>query len=657
MLDQRFNSVLFGLVALSFVVGLALRLGNPWDWAFINDELSTWHKVSYASLGEVIQNIKTVDSHPVGMYVGVYFWTAIFGTSEWSIKFPFFLMSLASMGLVYQLGRLWFSRSVGVLVLACWATLQFPIWWSHIARQYQSGSFLTLAMVYCWTQLVVYRRSGKRYWVGWVILGALACYNHYFSALFAGVVGLTGLFLIDFQRLWKYLLSGIVMLGLFVPHLPITLYQAQHADGHLWYGVPTPAFFSQHVQYLTHYSPWVMGVMGILALFGGILTLVQGKITQPSVRASSVWTLRAVAAVWFVAPAALGYWYSVTYSPILRPSHLLFSFPYGLLLLFSGWTQTEHKMGLSLAVCLLLGINTWTLVEDRCHFKVAHTHPYEHFVINTQAFLDNHDSDQVTIVLGENPDYLQYYKEAYQTNFNHYRSFKPDITFPKFKQLLERADAAPYLIVGSLPPAHIQCALEHYPHIIKYKEGVNYEYYILAKQPEEGAWTINYHCGETIPEQPSYQTYWTIEPYHWQTDSLGERYYEWEEEWGPTYDGELEGLLPQGKQSILEVHATVRSGVDSIPLDGTLVVEILTEQDSSLLWRGVNVTEQSTRADGWQDLYLSLRLVHEPVYRYEAPSNIRVFFWNREKQVVQLARFDICTRRDNPFLYKDTQPF
>lgn len=657
MSNRRFSTVVFGLVALCFLMGFALRLGNPFDWAFINDELSTWHKVSYPSLAGVIDNIKAVDSHPVGMYVGVYFWTAIFGTSEWSIKLPFFLMSLASLPLVYRLGQLWFSRSVGVLVMACWATLQFPIWWSHIARQYQSGSFLTLAMVYCWTQLVVYRRSEKRYWIGWVTLGALACYNHYFSALFAGIVGLTGLFLIDFKRLWKYLLSGVAMLGLFAPHIPITLFQAQNADGHLWYGVPTPAFFSQHVQYLTHYSPWVMGVLGTVALLGMGLSLLQGQITQPSDRATSVWTLRLVATLWFVVPAALGYWYSVTYSPILRPSHLLFSFPFGLLVLFSGWSQTEHSIGLSLAVLTVLGINSWTLVNHRQHFKVAHTHPYEHFVINTKAFLENHDSDQVAIVLGENPDYLQYYKEAYETDFSHYRSFKPDISFTNFKKILERDPAPRYLIVGSLPPAHIQYALQRYPHIIQYKEGVNYEYYILAKQSEAGTWTMDYDCGEIIPEQPSYQTYWTIEPYHWHTDSLGERYYEWEEEWGPTYDGELEGLLPHGKHSILDIHTRVRSGVDSIPLEGTLVVEILTEQNESLLWRGVNVSEQSISADGWQDLYLSLRLVHEPIYKRTEPSNIRVFFWNREKQVVQLARFDICTRRDNPLLYKDTQPF
>ena len=501
----------------------------------------------------------------------------------------------------------------------------------------------------------VYGRIEIRHWGGGVLLGALAFDNYYYSALFAGLVGLTGLVLIDFKRLGQYLRSGVVMLGLFAPHLSITLYQAQNADGHLWYGVPTPDFFSQHLQYLTHYSPLVMGIMGAVALMGMGLSLLQRQITQPAERAPAVWTLRVVAAFWFVTPAVLGYWYSVTYSPILRPSHLLFSFPYGLLLIFSGWSQTKQAAALSLAVVVLLGGNTWTLMDKRQHFKVVHTHPYEHFVVHTQAFLEKHSSDQVTIVLGENPDYLQYYKEAHQADFSHYRSFKPDIAFTTFKEQIEKGEATPYLIVGALPAAHLQYALRTYPHILQYKNGVNYDYYILAKQPEAGSWIMDYHCGEAVPAQPSYQTYWTIAPYHWQTDSTGERYYEWAEEWGPTYDGELEELLPNGRHSIVDVHAQLRSAVDSIPLEGTLVVEVLTDQDSSLLWRGVNVAEQSTSVEGWQDLYLSLRLVHEPAYPPKA--NIRAFFWNREKQVVQLARFDICTRRDNPLLYKDTQPF
>jgi hypothetical protein len=68
------------LLVLCLLVGIVLRVGNPMDLSFINDELSTWSKVNYDSVGAVIENIKQVDSHPVGMYVFFYYWTLIFGT-------------------------------------------------------------------------------------------------------------------------------------------------------------------------------------------------------------------------------------------------------------------------------------------------------------------------------------------------------------------------------------------------------------------------------------------------------------------------------------------------------------------------------------------------------------------------------------------------
>lgn len=655
MSKSHSNFTLPLLVGLCLVLGLVLRLGDPSAWSFINDELSTWHKVSYGSVGDVIANIKAVDSHPVGMYVFVYYWTQLFGTSEWAIKLPFFLLSLLSLWLIFRVGTLWFSKSTGVLVLAAWATLQFPIWWSHIARQYQSGSVLTLGLVYCWTQLVLYRRSEKRYWIGWVTLGALACYNHYFSALFAGIVGVTGVFLIDRKRWLHYLLSGVLMLGLFMPHLPITLYQAQNADGHLWYGVPTPAFFIQHVQYLFHYSFLVLWVVAVIALLGALRSFQQPAITQPADRALSPWTLRLVAGLWFVAPGLLGYWYSVTYSPILRQDHLLFSFPFGLLLIFSGWAQTRSGLGLSISVLLLLGVNTWTLVKHRHHFEVVHTHPYEHFIRHTKAFLVGHTPEEATIVLGENPNYLQYYQTTYNSPFAYESSFKPDIAFDQFKKLVNQG--RPYFIMGGLPKAHEQYALDHYPYVLNYAHGVNYEYYILAREWEEGARELERICGEEMPEQPSRLSHWIIQPYGWHQDSTGTRYYEWSEEWGPTYIGPLAGVVPEDRHVILDVGVSVRSGVDSIPLAGTLVVEMATAQDSVLLWKGVDVAEQATSETGWQRLLLSVRFAHEDLYNSDEPLNIRVFFWNREKQVLHLNRFELCTRRDNALLYKDSRPF
>ena len=86
------------IALLSFILllGLLLRIGDPFSMAFINDELSTWDKVSQSSLSDVIDTIHYDDSHPVGLYVLMYYLKMILGDSIWAFKFPFLITWLPS---------------------------------------------------------------------------------------------------------------------------------------------------------------------------------------------------------------------------------------------------------------------------------------------------------------------------------------------------------------------------------------------------------------------------------------------------------------------------------------------------------------------------------------------------------------------------------
>lgn len=637
------------LLWLCLLVGIVLRVGNPMDLSFINDELSTWSKVNYDSVAAVIENIKQVDSHPVGMYVFVYYWTLIFGTSEWAIKLPFLLMSIASLGLVYRLGSLWFSRTVGILVVAYFATLQFPIWWSHIARQYQSGLFCTLGMSYCWTQLLLEKRTEKRYWIGFVLMGAASMYNHYFSLIFVGILGLWGFAWMRKEILLKYIAAGVSMLLLFLPHLSITIYQLQNADGHLWYNIPTPSFFSKHIQYIFHYSNYCLA-LALLLLLGSILIYGRHTFNQnKKARWGSLFL--------FITPILFGYLYSVYKSPILRESHLLFSLPYLLFFWCSFFPKELSSRTKAVLVVLILFVNTLSLVLTRKHYDTVHTHPYEHFVKETKAFLATHKEKEVSIVLGENPAYLQYYKTAYETDFKHIESFKPSISFLELREILENSVTL-YLIVGSIPEAHLQMAMEYYPYLYKKSYGINYEYYILSKekQPDKNPWEFDYKA--LMDFEKLLQEGWTIDRSKTRKEAnTADFYYQQDGEWGPVFEMELHKMTPR-KNEFLDVAVDVRI-VDSLLAapKGTLTVELRNEQDSLVLWRGVDAVLQTTPRLGWQRLYLSLRFAHEPIYDNVKKLKIKAFYWNREKQATHLDRFSIRTRKGNALLYKDTNPF
>ncbi|MCH2022315.1 MAG: glycosyltransferase family 39 protein [Saprospiraceae bacterium] len=634
------------LIAICVGLGILLRIGNPFDICFINDELSTWSKISFNSLSEVINNIKTDDSHPVGLYVFLYFWTGIFGTSVFAIKLPFFLMSIACMFLVYRIGSIWFSSTVGLFLLAYFCSLQYPIWWSTIARQYQSGLFCTLIMVYFWT-LIFFKKSENNWcWVGFVLAGAASMYNHYFSLLFAGLLWVSGLVWLRKELVLKYLLAGIIMGILFLPHLGITNYQLLYADGHKWYECPTPHFISNHLFYLFHYSFWSSGL--ILLLFLGSI------IKYWRVTVKTKLKIRLTAVYLFLTPLLFGYFYSVYYSPILRESHLLFSFPYLLIFLLSFFPDKTPKNAKVAIVLAVLIVNIFTLVYTRSHFQVVNAHPYKHFIAKTKNFLKIHKPKDVTIVLGENPIYLQYYKEALNAEFNHIESFKPDISFKVFREILQK-QKTPYLIVGSLPEAHIRMAMDFYPGIYLKDFGINYEYYILARDSEikedsiiiDYQTTLNFNYGRGVKG-------WSFEPYKVLQDSInGNFFFKMSGEWGPTFNMDLSKITPRANQ-FLDVSVDVRA-VDSVAIQpqGVLVLEIYNEQDT--FWKGVEIHQQTTINADWQRVYLSLRFAHESFYKNFKNYKMKTFFWNRENQLIHLDRFTISSRKGNPILYGDTE--
>ncbi len=674
------------LLLLCMAVGLLLRVGNPAEISFINDELSTWVKVNFDSIGAVIEHIKMSDSHPVGMYVFVYYWTAIFGTSEIAIKLPFFLMSMASMFLVYRIASLWFSRTVGVLVLAFFSTLQFPIWWSLIARQYQSGLFCTLLMVYCWTQILIKKSNKKRYWAGFVLMGAASMYNHYFSLIFAAIIGLLGFIWMRREILYHYIGAGLLMVLLFAPHIGITNYQLLYADGHKWYNPPTLSFLSKHFFYLFHYSILCWGMILLLLIFS-IGCYGKSTFKQHS-------KARLTALLWFLTPLLFGYCYSVYVSPILRESHLLFSFPYLLFFLLSFFPEqlpSKTKVGLVLAILVL---NTYTLMVNRNHFKTIHTHPYEAFVAETQEFMTTHKGEDALIVLGENPVYLQYYKDYYKANFEHTISFREELSalefmkmlqnnvasqnykthyktnaeqtvyfrnvlsFLEFRELLQNS-ATSYLIVGSLPEAHIRMAMDYYPYLYKKRYGINYEYYILArnKQPNTAELELDFEQNLDF-EQAKKPAGWDYDARMVRRDSMdGNAYFEMLGEWGPTFQMELSNITPRSNQ-FLDISVDIRA-VDSITIQpkGVLVLEVYNQQDSLLAWKGVELDAQTKASKDWQRVYLSVRFAHEVYYNNVKDLKMKTFFWNKEKQAIHLDRFSIKSRKGNLLLYGDTNDF
>ncbi len=632
------------LFLLCLGTGLILRIGNPFELSFINDELSTWSKVSYDSVSDVINNIRDVDSHPVGMYVFAYFWTSVFGTSEWALKCPFLIMSFFSMILVFRIASVWFNEKAALLILAYFCSLQFPVWWSSIARQYQSGLFCTLLMAFFWTKLLVENSNSKWHWLGFVLAGAASMYNHYFSLIFAATIGLSGLFLLRKKIVLKYIFAGLSMVLLFVPHWEITNYQMLNADGHKWYDVPGPDFLFNHLFYIFHYSFFCLGL--ICVLFFSSVFFYQKKTDN------ALPQLRPIALFWFLFPLLFGYFYSVYNSPVLRTSHLLFSFPFLLFFLLSFISKNVSPKLLTSAVILVLIVNVSTLVLVRKHFQTTNSHPYKPFIGMTKAFLETHDREDVMIVLGENPLYLQYYKNTLNANFNHTESFKPPVSFVRFRDMLQKSKES-FLIIGALPEAHVRLAMDYFPFVCKKSYGINYEYFILSNKfdNKSDSLIVNFESElNFLPEDKVAN--WSFDADKVVVDSVNNvSFFEMNGEWGPVFDRGLSDL--SSVNQMLHFSADIRL-IDSADVfsKGVLTLEIYNQKEK--IWKGVEIHQQIVPGKNWQRVYLSLRFAHEKFFKNHKDFKIKAYFWNRNKLKIHIKRFNVLIHEGNPLLYGDT---
>jgi hypothetical protein len=74
------------------------------------------------------------------------------------------------------------------------------------------------------------------------------------------------LFFLKKENRNEYLIAGTLIVLLFVPHLSTTFYQFGIGGVGGWLAKPTPQFFSEYLNYIFQFTPFVKGVVIALVL-------------------------------------------------------------------------------------------------------------------------------------------------------------------------------------------------------------------------------------------------------------------------------------------------------------------------------------------------------------------------------------------------------
>lgn len=372
--SDRLDYVLLGIIIL---VASLLRLWKLGEVPFMHDEFSALIRTDYDNLRDLVVQGIIADTHPAGVQFFLFLWAKLVGWSELWIKLPFALMGIASIYLVFKVGKQWFNNKVGLLAAAFFAVSQFTVFYSQLARPYIAGMFAVLLFAVFWNKILFDAKSPSLFTcIGFAISAALAALAHSFSTAQAGLMFLTGLFFLPKPRRKAYWLSGLGAVVLYSPNLPIFYHQLIEEGGiGGWLDMPKSTFLIDFVQYTMNYAPLFIFATGIVMLLPVILQCRQ-KRSYP---------IRWAALAWFLIAFGVAYVYSMVREPILQQSTLIFSYPFLIIIgfsLFKNNTMTRLQTAAVVAVLLFAGAST--LITTRAHYDLMYHQGFDQIAVMMQ---------------------------------------------------------------------------------------------------------------------------------------------------------------------------------------------------------------------------------------------------------------------------------
>lgn len=607
------------LVLLITALGAFLRFWHFGDWSLTNDELSALYRTKFDSWSAVLQNGVAPDGHPALAQWLLYHWTSWFGDHPKAIRFPFVLASVLSLPLVFAVGKQWFSKSAGLVASLAMALLQYPLLYSRIARPYALGMFFVLLAA--WAMSVLWRKEKSGF--GWLILFAISAagcaYTHYFAGLLAAIMGATGLILLTGRKRLYLLAACVGAVLLFVPHLSIFAGQlGKGGIGH-WLAAPTPAFILEHIATIAN-SSWAAGGLLVVVAAFGLYTAIGKR-----------WTMaHTMALLWFVLPVIIGFAWSLLINPVLQHSMLVFSLPFGLLLLFA-WlpdVSSHAKNALVLTLGLVLLIST---VLEKQFYRTQHFGVFDGVAANTLEWEIAYPGEITRVAHVNNAWYLHYYLGSDSTlvPFERYQ-IEGGEALAELSSLVNNSTTRYFEFAWSsrtYTPEVEQIIRAAYPaekHIARYfNSGA-----ILFARNETPTKPLASACNTFDAIQPGWQypaKFWEAPNFSWDssfsTYAVGTEY-------GTVLDTNLqlpESTLASGN---LVVECSVRGRMTD---DGQAVLVLQHERNGEqLAWYGAEFNQYISAPNTWGSVFLARKL---PL---AATDRLKVYVWNRGKTRIDL---------------------
>lgn len=603
-----------------------------------HDEFSVVFRTGYDSFTDLIEQGVKVDVHPAGVQVFVNYWVALFGDGAVAVKIPFILFGIFSILVVYKLGEEWFNPGVGLITGVFVACLEYTVMYSQIARPYMSGMFFSLLMVYGWQRYLF--RPGKSP-IAWLILYVLAsavcAYNHYFSLMFAVLVGVTGLFFITRRRLISYALAGLGIFALYIPHLPIFFHQFSEKGVEGWLGKPGNDFILDYIGYIFHFSPLVYAMVAVIIIAG--IWLQRG----PGLLRSKFFY---ISLTWFILPILIGFFYSRYVNAVLQYSGLIFTFPFFLFLIFGNLPDLK-KPAKYLAVPLISLILILTLIFGRQYYSLFYQSRFKHLILDTEQTINRYGADNCLVIMDSHKKISDFYYDVLDIRFDHFHY--DDFTHRNnFIELLKktRKDYLSLAVDSRTDLALPGIIMQYFPNMILKKDYFGGNYYLFSKKGSTMKGTLLFTSGDGLNGmEPGWSAI---------TDSLlldsaginGSSAYLMTggQEFSPTFSFPLQDLVNQ-KNDMIDVSVNIRNK-DS--LNQSLLVLGINGKHGQVEWTASHFRDYDSGKGEWYTVHHTFRTSQN---LRQKNLQVNVYIWNRDKINFACDDFFVRSRKGNPVLY------
>lgn len=172
------------ILAAAIALGAGLRLHHLGALSFYYDELYAVriHGLSLRNLAGVVARTAFYDIHPPLYYLATLGWTGLLGTSEAAARGLSAAAAVATLPVVYALGRELHGRRTGALAAALLAVYPVHVYYGREARMY---TLLALAATVSTWLLVRLLRGDRGRWIlpAWLAATAAAALTHYFGVM------------------------------------------------------------------------------------------------------------------------------------------------------------------------------------------------------------------------------------------------------------------------------------------------------------------------------------------------------------------------------------------------------------------------------------------------------------------------------------------